>query len=198
MAYKLPEKLNLKGGDVMLSRKEEQSLSKLMSKILRHTPHEFGLSLDHHGYCRIEDLLQAIRSEKRWISVEQEDIKLVVNNCDKQRYEIMGEHIRAKYGHSSERLNYKALKPPEVLYHGTNSKAADRIFAEGIKPMGRKYVHLSEKLDFAIIAGKRRGELVIIQIDTSKALLDGVEFYLAENGVWLADYIAPQYLALYE
>lgn len=60
--------------------------------------------------------------------------------------------------------------------------------------MGRKYVHLSESLEFAILAGKRRGELVILEVDTEKALANQVKFYKANHGVWLANLISPQYL----
>ncbi|ADM69344.1 RNA 2'-phosphotransferase [Paenibacillus polymyxa E681] len=60
--------------------------------------------------------------------------------------------------------------------------------------MGRKYVHLSERLEFATLAGKRSGELVILEIDTAKALANNVKFYIANNGVWLADFVPPQYL----
>lgn len=37
----------------MLTPKQEESLSKFMSEILRHTPEQFGLELDHEGYCDI-------------------------------------------------------------------------------------------------------------------------------------------------
>ncbi|MDQ0047693.1 putative RNA 2'-phosphotransferase [Paenibacillus polymyxa] len=60
--------------------------------------------------------------------------------------------------------------------------------------MGRKYVHLSESLEFAILAGKRRGKLVILEVDTEKALANQVKFYKANHGVWLADLVQPQYL----
>jgi putative RNA 2'-phosphotransferase len=45
----------------MLNSKQEESLSKFMSKILRHTPEQFGLALDHEGYCDIQDLLNGIK-----------------------------------------------------------------------------------------------------------------------------------------
>ncbi|WP_068503567.1 RNA 2'-phosphotransferase [Paenibacillus kribbensis] len=182
----------------MLSPKQEESLSKFMSKILRHTPEQFEIDLDHEGYCDIQDLIKGIRSENRWSDVSESDIKQVVKNCAKQRYEIVNGYIRANYGHSTGRLDYKEATPPTILYHGTNTKVLNKIFTEGIKPMGRKYVHLSESLEFAILAGKRRGELVILEVDTAKALANQVKFYKANNGVWLADLVPPQYLKKFE
>jgi putative RNA 2'-phosphotransferase len=79
-------------------------------------------------------------------------------------------YIRANYGHSTDRLDYKEATPPTILYHGTNTKVIHNIFNEGIKPMGRKYV------------------------DTEKALANQVKFYKANHGVWLADLVPSQYL----
>ena len=179
----------------MLSPKQEESLSKFMSKILRHTPEQFGVELDHEGFCHINDLINGIKSEIRWSQISELDIVQVVENCPKQRYEIINGYIRANYGHSTDRLEYKESTPPPVLYHGTNTKVIDKILLEGIKPMGRKYVHLSEGVEFASLAGKRRGELVILKVDTVEAVATNVKFYIANNGVWLADYVPPQYLS---
>ncbi|WP_339201749.1 RNA 2'-phosphotransferase [Paenibacillus sp. FSL P2-0322] len=177
----------------MLSPKQEESLSKFMSKILRHTPEQFGIKLDHEGYCHVHDLISAIKSENRWLDIGEAGIDQVVTNCPKKRYHMVNGYIRANYGHSAGRLDYKESIPPTALYHGTNSKVVDKIITEGIKPMGRKYVHLSETLEFATLAGKRRGELVILEVDTVKALDNNVKFYIANNGVWLADFVPPQY-----
>lgn len=60
--------------------------------------------------------------------------------------------------------------------------------------MGRKYVHLSESLEFATLAGERRGELVILEVNGNTAFENGVKFYAANHGVWLADAVPAQYL----
>ncbi len=91
----------------------------------------------------------------------------MVCNSEKQRFEIKGDHISARYGHSHDKVQYPAGEPPAVLYHGTNNKALAAILKEGLKPMGRQYVHLSEGTHFASFAGSRRGELVLLRIDTS-------------------------------
>ncbi|SFM17322.1 RNA 2'-phosphotransferase, Tpt1 / KptA family [Paenibacillus sp. 1_12] len=79
--------------------------------------------------------------ESRWSFIEDKDIRQVVKNCAKQRFEIINDYIRANYGHSVGRLEYQGAIPSDVLYHGTNAKVVDIILAEGIKPMGRKYIH---------------------------------------------------------
>lgn len=179
----------------MLSPKQEESLSKFMSKILRHTPEQFGVELDHEGFCPNNDLIKVIKSEDKWSEISESEITQVVENCSKKRYEIVNGYIRANYGHSAGRLEYKESTPPPVLYHGTNAKVVAKILLEGIKPMGRNYVHLSEGVEFASLAGKRRGELIILKVDTVEATVNHVKFYIANNGVWLSDYVPPQYLS---
>ncbi|WP_334074367.1 MULTISPECIES: RNA 2'-phosphotransferase [Paenibacillus] len=176
----------------MLDSSSEKSLSKLMSKMLRHTPEEFGLQLNPaDGSCEVDALLRAIAAQRRWSRVQREDVEQVVRNSDKQRFVIEDDRIRARYGHSHDRVQYAPGEPPAVLYHGTNRKALPSILKEGLHPMCRQYVHLSEGTHFAALAGSRRGELVILRIDTQKARETGVTFYYAGNEVWLADRIPP-------
>jgi putative RNA 2'-phosphotransferase len=177
-----------------MNQKDEEKLSKFMSKILRHDPSKFGVNLKEDGSCTIPELVDAINSQINWSVVTVENITQVVKNCPKQRYAINDGRIKANYGHSKTKIQYLPNKPPEILYHGTNKKVEELILNEGIKPMGRNYVHLSEGVEFATLAGKRRGELVILKIDAKNAYLNGVKFYYADNEVWLSDYISPKYI----
>lgn len=172
----------------MLDQATEKTLSKLMTKLLRHAPGEFGVELNtDDGSCTINALLGAIQALPKWSGIKQEHIEQVVRNSDKQRFEIEGGRIRARYGHSHDRVQYVPGEPPTVLYHGTNENALPTIMKEGIHPMSRQYVHLSEGTHFAALAGSRRGELVILKVDTTIAKQLGVIFYYAGNEVWLAD-----------
>lgn len=176
----------------MLNQDREKSLSKMMTKLLRHAPEEFGVVLDpEDGSCPIDTLLEAIQAQPKWSWVKQEDVEQVVRNSDKQRFEIKDERIRARYGHSHHKVRYNPGEPPAVLYHGTNKKALPSILKEGLSPMSRQYVHLSEGTHFATLAGSRRGELVILKVDTLSAKQLGVTFYYAGNEVWLADHVPP-------
>ncbi|MBE1444687.1 RNA 2'-phosphotransferase [Paenibacillus sp. OAS669] len=172
----------------MHQQKSEISLSKFMTRLLRHTPESHGLTLDpEDGSCPFDQLVAVIQAEPRWRRVTAEDIRTVVANSDKQRFEIRGDRIRARYGHSHDKVQYTPGTPPAVLYHGTNTEALPSILREGLRPMNRKYVHLSEGTHFAAMAGSRRGELVMLTIDTGKAESEGVAFYYAGNEVWLAE-----------
>lgn len=181
-----------------MNKETETRLSKFMTKLLRHTPGAYGIVLDPaDGSCGLDKLHSVIRSQPKWSRVSIEDIEQVVKSCEKQRFEIKDGQIRARYGHSHNKVQYEPGTPPEILYHGTNENAAPSIMREGIRPMGRQYVHLSEGTHFAELAGKRRGELVILTVDTRKAAAAGNKFYYAGNEVWLADSVSPLCCAIF-
>ncbi|SFA76649.1 putative RNA 2'-phosphotransferase [Cohnella sp. OV330] len=183
----------------MLNQQSEKNLSKLMTKILRHSPEMFGVALDpEDGSCPLNSLIEAIQAQPSWSWVTREDLEQVVRNSDKQRFIIEQERIRARYGHSHDKVQYTPGDPPEILYHGTNTKALPSILAEGLSPMSRQYVHLSEGTHFATIAGSRRGELVILRVNTAVARELGISFYYAGNEVWLADRVPPSCCSVWD
>lgn len=181
-----------------MNKKTQTKLSSFMTKILRHSPHEYGILLDEQGACEVSDLLVAVKAQDYWKDVTEEDMKQIVNTCEKQRFALEGSKIRARYGHSFKKIAYEQKTPPAVLIHGTNTRVVNTILVEGLKPMGRQYVHLSEGEHFATLAGKRRGEVVLLDIDTKAAAEKGTTFFYAGNEVWLAEYIPPDVLTYHK
>ena len=60
--------------------------------------------------------------------------------------------------------------------------------------MKRKYVHLSDDIETAILVGKRRTKTPrIIVINAEKCYRDGIKFYKAGKSTWLSDYIDKIY-----
>lgn len=114
----------------------------------------------------------------------------------KKRHELRDGKIRVLYGHSSvKKLIKEPAVPPEVLFHGTSSAAAPAIGAEGLKPMGRQYVHLSKDAAAAIEVGKRKsGSSMLLCIRSGEAHREGAVFYEGNSLVWLADMVAPKYI----
>lgn len=176
----------------MLNKKRKQKLGTFMCLILRHNPKEFNLEFDELGFCSIESLLKSINNQERWKDISLQDLNEVVTDCEKQRYEINNSMIRATYGHSFMKVYYEESKPPHFLYHGTHKGVVDKILIEGIKSMDRQYVHLSETTHFASLAGKRRGELVLLKVNTVKAESKGIKFYYAGNEVWLSSFVPKE------
>ena len=178
--------------------KNLQERSKYLSYLLRHKPEQANLTLDKEGWCSLDLLLK--NTDFTFLELCE-----IVDTDTKGRYSfdqsanssIHAKRIRANQGHSTEkvRLTHKKAVPP-VLYHGTTAKAFETIIKQGLEPMSRQHVHLSENLDIASAVGKRHGkDIVILKIDTAQMLADGFNFYLSENGVWLADAVNAKYIS---
>lgn len=63
----------------MLNPSTEKSLSKLMTKILRHSPEAFGVTLDpEDGSCPLPSFIKSIQAQSGWSWVKLEDLEQVV------------------------------------------------------------------------------------------------------------------------
>jgi len=82
-------------------------LSKFMSFVLRHKPQNFGLVPDQYGFVEVEDLLNVLKN--RYKNIQSSDIEAVVQSCPKKRFEIMGQKIRARYGHSKQGMDIPSM-----------------------------------------------------------------------------------------
>lgn len=169
--------------------------SKFLSLILRHKPEEIGLRLDPQGWADIDELLAKMKKAGRRVS-RQELSEIVLNN-DKKRFTLSedGTRIRAAQGHSIEvDLNLQTKEPPAELYHGTATSNLDAIFADGLKPGRRQQVHLSLDVDTAKRVGERHGKPTVLRVSSGEMFRSGYQFFQADNGVWLTDFVPAQYL----
>ncbi len=173
------------------------TVSKFLSKYLRHEPEALGLILEPGGWVFVADLLAG--AAEIGFPISRDELDRVVAENDKQRFSLdeAGQKIRANQGHSTEvDLQLKEAAPPAQLFHGTVRKFLESILTEGLKKMNRHDVHLSGDRQTAAKVGQRRGEPVILAIDSSKMAADGYKFRLSANGVWLTDHVPPQYIRL--
>jgi putative RNA 2'-phosphotransferase len=178
----------------MLSEPLRVQLSKFLAYLLRH---DRGLPRTHDGWSKISDVLKLLRRRYPWVTPKH--LLDVVKSDDKQRYEIRDGMIRARYGHSVE----VALDFPEadvcVLYHGTTEQATRQILRDGLKPMGRKMVHLSATVAAAVEVGKRKTKTpVILKIDVNKARQRGIRILRASKTVYLTSYVPPECISILE
>lgn len=86
--------------------------------------------------------------------------------------------------------------PPAVLYHGTPEKNRASILTTGLERRARHHVHLSADIDTATRVGARRGRPVILVVDAAAMDPSGIQFWRTDNGVWLTDSVAPEFLSL--
>jgi putative RNA 2'-phosphotransferase len=179
-----------------MTNAERRNLSKFLSLILRHQPESVGLELDDEGFVELEDLQVALRRNRSQGSVTQADVLEVVETSDKQRFEVVGDRIRARYGHSVEqKMAYDPVTPPEILYHGTSPHAVPNIRRQGLQPMKRQYVHLSVDTEQARAVGKRHHrQPAILTVHAKRAWDAGVTFYHPEERLFLAESIPPEFI----
>jgi putative RNA 2'-phosphotransferase len=171
------------------------STSRFLSLVLRHAPEKIGLRLDDAGWVSVDQLLAALAAHRRAITREQ--LEYVVANNDKKRFAFSsdGRSIRASQGHSVEvDLKYAPAVPPDTLYHGTARRFLDAILREGLRPMGRRHVHLSAETETAVRVGQRHGKPVILEVAAARMHGEGLAFYLSDNRVWLTESVSPEFL----
>ena len=177
--------------------KQKNDLSKFISLILRHKPDVIGISIDEYGWANVEDLINGIKKYGK--EIDMDVLEDIVSTDNKQRYSFSADKqfIRANQGHSIKvNVELKEMQPPDFLYHGTSSKSMESIMNEGLKPMSRLYVHLSNDYNTAINVGKRHGEPVVLKIHARRMYEDGNKFYISENRVWLTEYVGKKYMMI--
>lgn len=187
---------------LLLDGRRRLKLSKLLSGLLRHFPHEIGLKLDREGFTEqtIEEIVRLIKTRWRnkhlyqWLKPEH--IYALVELDPKGRFEIRNNRIRARYGHSVKvNIKYEVSKAPGKLYHGTTPEALPKILREGLKPMKRLKVHLTVSIDEAYQNALRKTRKpVILEIDVKKLEKLGIKVFKAGKTIYVADYVPPEAL----
>lgn len=178
-----------------MTPKQKIKASKFLSLLLRHKPDAGGITLDAAGWARCDSVIEALRTKGHPVtaSILQE----IVAEDDKQRYTLAGHRMRANQGHSIPvDLGLVSVPPPEHLFHGTADKALWLIFRDGLLPMARQHVHLSEDVETATKVGKRHGEPKVITVRAAQMAANGYDFYRSDNGVWLTKAVPLAYLEL--
>jgi putative RNA 2'-phosphotransferase len=166
-----------------------KALSKRASHALRHEPWLYDLEPDGQGWVAIGELAQAL-------DVTPEDVRAMAAASAKDRYEVDGDRIRARYGHSLlAKIEREPQAPPTKLFHGTSPAVVTAIREEGLVPHGRQYVHLSADVDTAREVGARKASRpTILTIDAAAAYAEGVRFYRGNAKIWLADHVPPRFI----
>ena len=176
-------------------------LSKFLALILRHQPERFALQLDEEGWASLAEVMEILHGlpNFRW-ATRADVMEIVEQGCGdgKRRFEVKEGRIRARYGHSlAQPIRYEPCTPPALLYHGTSPDALDGIRREGLKPMGRQYVHLSPDVETARRVGVRHDETpVVLTVRAAEAHAAGIEFYRADEAVGLAKHVTGEFLEI--
>ena len=178
----------------------DERLSRFLAFVLRHHPEEVNLSLDATGSADLDAVVACLRARPGLAEMTRAKIeRLVAAGPGAVRFEIAGDRIRARYGHSLPQLIEYPADPPENLFHGITPESAETILAAGLKAGDRQRVHLSVDTPSAREVGLRRSPApVILRIDTASASSAGVRFYRAAPSVWVSDNIPPECISRVE
>ena len=154
--------------------------SRRISRLLRHTAGERGLTMSADGWAAIADVLAELR-------MKPADLAAAVEDNDKQRLQVDGDRIRACQGHSLDGMpvtrealenSWERVYPDHLLWHGTNWAALPAIRREGLRPGRRTHVHLAPSEDSPV--GRRTAVEVLLAVDSGDLAV-----FLAPNGVLL-------------
>ncbi|MGG1619419.1 RNA 2'-phosphotransferase [Paenibacillus sp. NRS-1781] len=175
-----------------------KELSKEVSYILRHAPWEYELEIVEQGWVSVSELIESLSKQAIWHDICENDLKQMIDLSEKKRHEMSNGMIRAMYGHSlSKKIVKEPCKPPKYLFHGTSNALLNEIKKQGLLPMGRQYVHLSDDINTAMVVGKRKStHPKILKVYADKAWNEGLTFYHGNDKVWLSNAIPSQYIDL--
>ena len=182
-------------GQFVVNGSRRRQLSKFVSGALRHFPDDAGLELDGAGWTPFDSLVTAVEGKYDW--ADRDTLEGVVATDPKGRFERDGNRIRAAYGHSVD-VDLEAGEDPvpETLYHGTAPRNVESILAEGLKPMNRQQVHLSDSVADAVEVGSRHAsDPVVLAIDAAAMQADGHDVTRRGTATYTTDCVPPAYLA---
>lgn len=165
------------------------------STLAYYLRHDDTYDFDPKGWRSVENLCDDL-------GFSLEELVDIVKNDQKGRFELDEQmmRVRALYGHSVD--VYPDLQvgiPPETLYHGTSLDRLDNILKEGLKPMRRKFVHLSADIDTALKVGMRHGTPVLFKLNAQRMAENGNVFYLSrstKSEIWVVESVLPEFLTL--
>lgn len=168
-------------------------VSRYMSYLLRHHPQD--LVMDEYGFVDLDKLVEKLNQR---FKVDKNFVLEVAERSGRKRFEVVGNKIRALYGHTIQvKLEFEEDKTVKTLYHGTTPQAASKILREGLKPMKRRWVHLSPTIEVAREVGMRRTNTpAILEIDAEAARKDGLLLFRATDKVYLCKSIPKKYIRL--
>jgi len=172
-----------------------ERISRFLTYLLRHRPKEYPLAFDRRGFVAWSEVLDLV--QKRFYDATEEQIRAVVTESEKKRFELRDNKVRATYGHSFPvDLELEPVEPPSELYFGTARDLAHSILRDGLKPRDRQYVHLSASLQEAEAVGRRRDPSpAIIVVDARAAREADLAFYRS-GPLFLTENVPPQFLSL--
>jgi len=203
-------------GTVVLGSERRRRLSTYLSGALRHFPQDAGLTLNDAGWTAFDALVDAAVEQYDWAT--RAHVAAVVATDPNGRFERTGgdlgtdvggesarvddadcDRVRAAYGHSVPvRLEAGGTPVPETLYHGTAPRNRESILADGLVPMSRQLVHLSDTVQAATRVGARHaGDPLVFEVDAAAMSEDGHQLTRRGRATYTTERVPPGYLSVH-
>lgn len=184
-------------GSTILRGSDRKHLSKFLSWLLRHAD-EDGVELDTRGWASLDEAAEAANENSTSINVSIDELRAVAAVDEKGRYEISDGKIRAAYGHNDSlniNLEDRSSIVPDTLYHGTDPENLDSIMEDGLQPMNRQLVHLTDEENEALSVGSRHSsEPILLQIDAAGMLRSGLDITKRGKRVYTTEEVPPKFI----
>jgi putative RNA 2'-phosphotransferase len=172
-----------------------ERISRFLTFLLRHRPKDYPLDFDPRGFVEWREVVLMV--QERFYDVTEEQIRAVVADSEKKRFELRNDKVRATYGHSFPiELDEEVVEPPAKLYYGTARDLAQSMLRHGLKPRDRRYVHLSVTAEEAESVARRQDPLpAIIVVDAQAAHGEGLRFH-ASGPLFLVEVVPAKFLSV--
>lgn len=172
---------------------DAERFSRWMAYVLRHNPTRYGLTADQYGFVDLELFMRIAR--RRYPQASEETLKKLIDAGASTRFELVENRLRARYGHSIPvQPSGEPVEPPAVLYYGLEAMRLSAVLAEGLKPIDRQMLHLSDRVEDAWAMIRRKTpHPAVVRVDAVQAFKAGILFYL-ERKVYLAAAIPAAHL----
>jgi putative RNA 2'-phosphotransferase len=172
-----------------------------LARALRHQPDEYGIQLDEAGWADLCQLARSLgKGNRQWAWLSHRDIHWLVATDPGARFECRDGRIRALYGHSVPGVRTGTTQPvPFILYHATDGHALGRILRDGLRPMGRHFVHLTSDRAYALAVGSHKfADWALLAVDVMAAIEAGCRFLRTNHHVWQTDSLHARFLRVLE
>lgn len=182
-------------GTHVVSVSQRTQVSKFLSGGLRHFPNDVGIELDTAGWTVLDAVIERTAEKYEW--ADERVVPAIVATDPKGRFEIDEGRIRAAYGHSVDvELDSSDSPVPAELYHGTPADNVTDILKDGLRPMSRQYVHLTDSVEEAEGVGERHArDVVVLRVDAAQMLSDGWDITKRGKTVYTTERVPPVYIS---
>jgi putative RNA 2'-phosphotransferase len=176
----------------MKPEKQSEKLSRFLQYLLGRSPDEFGLYLDHDGWCKRKQVLQVLSEEDGWKHIRLGNIREIFMLIHNHGLEMENDCIRCM--DRSQLPQPQAITQlPKLLYTCVRQRAYAHVLKKGISPLGGKhYVIMTDEQHLAQRIGKRIDQKpVTLSIHTNNFIATGGQIEKYGNDLFVTPYI-PQ------